>query len=413
MVVVVFFTAPILAQEGNSSPYSFFGIGSLNFRGSVESQAMGGISIQGDSTHINFQNPAGYGALKLTNFTIAGSHTEVSLENEEGTGSNNSTTIDYLALAFPISKKVGAGFGLIPYTSVDYATVDEQPSSYNVYTGRGGLNRAFVTFGAELFPGFRIGVNGSYNFGNIRNVAIQDNDNQQYAIRETNRSDLSGVSFDLGVQYEQPFKNGNRLYTSAIYVPEASINSDNERVIESVVFSRLQNAATGVVDEMPVTVADTEILLPSALTLGLGYGKRNKWFAGGEYSDVKTSSLSNRSFNLQNVTYQDASRYRAGGYFIPDYNSITSYWDRVTYRAGFRFEETGLVIENQGIDEFGISFGLGLPLGRRGFSNANLTFEYGQRGTTEAGLVKEDFFKVGISLSLNPLRPWFVPNKYN
>jgi len=49
----------------------------------------------------------------------------------------------------------------------------------------------------------------------------------------------------------------------------------------------------------------------------------------------------------------------------------------------------------------------------RGFSNANLTFEYGQRGTTTAGLVKEDFFKVGLSLSLNPLRPWFVPNKYN
>ena len=84
----------------------------------------------------------------------------------------------------------------------------------------------------------------------------------------------------------------------------------------------------------------------------------------------------------------------------------------MTYRLGARYEESGLYIQNESIDEFGISFGLGLPLGR-GFSNANLTFEYGQRGTNNAGLVKEDFFKVGLSLSLNPLRPWFVPNKYN
>ena len=40
-----------------------------------------------------------------------------------------------------------------------------------------------------------------------------------------------------------------------------------------------------------------------------------------------------------------------GGYYIPDYNSFTSYAKRIVYRAGLRYEKTGLVIQNQEIDE--------------------------------------------------------------
>ena len=75
-----------------------------------------------------------------------------------------------------------------------------------------------------------------------------------------------------------------------------------------------------------------------------------------------------------------------------------------------RFEETGLNINNQSIDEFGISFGVGLPIGRL-FENANIGFEFGQRGTTNANLVEENFVNFQISLSLNDR--WFVKRKYD
>jgi hypothetical protein len=32
-------------QQGTSSPYSFYGIGSLKFKGTVENQSMGGLSV--------------------------------------------------------------------------------------------------------------------------------------------------------------------------------------------------------------------------------------------------------------------------------------------------------------------------------------------------------------------------------
>ena len=82
----------------------------------------------------------------------------------------------------------------------------------------------------------------------------------------------------------------------------------------------------------------------------------------------------------------------------------------MTYRAGMRYEDTGLVVNGENINEFGISFGVGLPVGRL-FSNINVGFEVGSRGTTNAGLVKENFFNTFISLSLNDR--WFVKTLYD
>ncbi|MAW97164.1 MULTISPECIES: hypothetical protein [unclassified Leeuwenhoekiella] len=412
IVVLISFTVSGWAQEGNTSPYSFYGLGLSNFKGSVENQAMGGISILGDSIHTNFRNPAGFGALKLTNFAIAGSHTETSLTSDEGSGSTTSTTIDYLSLSFPVSRKLGVGFGLIPQTSVDYANIEVSDEQINQYSGRGGVNRAFLAAGLELFKGFRIGGEASYNFGSIRNEIIQADANQQYAVREIDRSDVSGFTYNLGLQYEQNLGRGYQLYTSATFQPETALTLENDRSLQSVDYSVIDRSVVRVIEAQDFRLADSEMIIPNTYSFGLGTGKRNVWFAGAQAEFAETSKSTNRSFALNNATYQDSYKYRLGGYFIPDYNSITSYFSRVTYRLGARYEESGLYIQNESIDEFGISFGLGLPLGR-GFSNANLTFEYGQRGTNNAGLVKEDFFKVGLSLSLNPLRPWFVPNKYN
>ena len=51
------------------------------------------------------------------------------------------------------------------------------------------------------------------------------------------------------------------------------------------------------------------------------------------------------------------------------------------------------------VDDFGISFGLGLPLGRK-LSNLNLGFEFGKKGTTSNNLIQENYFNVRLGLSL-------------
>ena len=47
-----------VAQEGTSSPYSFYGIGDIKFKGAVDTRSMGGVTVFPDSIHLNLQNPA-------------------------------------------------------------------------------------------------------------------------------------------------------------------------------------------------------------------------------------------------------------------------------------------------------------------------------------------------------------------
>ena len=110
-----------------------------------------------------------------------------------------------------------------------------------------------------------------------------------------------------------------------------------------------------------------------------------------------------------NVKYEASSRISFGGFYIPKYDSFTSYVSRVTYRLGARFEETGLVLNNQPIEDFGITFGIGLPVG--GLSKINIGVELGQLGTLNGGLIKENYANIMLGFSLSDI--WFIKRKYD
>lgn len=97
-----------------------------------------------------------------------------------------------------------------------------------------------------------------------------------------------------------------------------------------------------------------------------------------------------------------------GGFYLPQYNSFSNYWKRITYRAGLKYEKTGIVLNNTSIDDFGISFGLTLPV--KSFSNITFGAEYGQKGTTSQNLIKENYFNFKIGFTLND--KWFQKTKY-
>ena len=81
----------------------------------------------------------------------------------------------------------------------------------------------------------------------------------------------------------------------------------------------------------------------------------------------------------------------------------------MTYRAGLKYEKTGLGINNESINDYSVSLGLGFPLSNLG-SNLNIGVEMGRRGTTTAGLVEENYTNVFISLSIND--KWFAKRRF-
>ena len=415
------------AQEGTTSPYSFYGIGSLKFKGTVENRSMGGLSIYTDSIHINLKNPAAYAGLNLASFggtnrpvkfTVGGSHNSLKLKTDDSEEKTSTTTFDYLALAVPVGK-FGFGIGLLPYTAVGYKleTYNEDEST-NRYNGEGGLNKVFLSLGYQLTNDLSIGVDANYDFGNIQNssiVFLYDNDGNlvQYQSREENRSDLSGLNYNFGVSYKKMISPKLELVAGLTYAPEFNLSSINQRAFSTISINAFTGAETvqnTIDDTLSENEEETDLTIPSKYSFGVGLGKPKTWFLGAEYSSQNTSTFSNEFLGSAGSVYEDGSTVSIGGFVIPNYKSLTSYWKRVVYRAGVKIEKTGLNINSESINEFGISFGVGLPVGSV-FSNTNFGFEIGKRGTTSKNLVQENFVNFQLSLSLNDR--WFERRKYD
>ncbi|WP_179022079.1 hypothetical protein [Winogradskyella forsetii] len=422
------------AQQGTGSPYSFYGIGSLKFKGTVENRSMGGIGVYLDSIHVNLKNPAAYAGKNLetypfdgesrpVKFAVAGTMSDVTLKSNSGEAETNSTIFDYIAISVPVGK-FGFGFGLMPYTSVGYRLndINDDDILVNRYTGEGGVNRVFAGLGYQINDNWSVGLDFNYNFGNIQNTALQieytsEGNVVQYQTREFNRSDLSGVNFNFGVAYKTMINDKFELSATATYAPGSKLSSENVRTFSTVSLDATTFEVSRVFQTIDAVLADeslekTDLNLPSRLSFGAGIGEPKSWFVGAEYAFQNTSDFSNPVFPNDNSTFENASQVSIGGFYIPDYNAFSGYYKRVVYRAGFNFGNTGLVVKNESIKEFGISFGLGLPVGNRNlFSNANLGLELGRRGTTNQNLIQENFVNFNVSLSLNSR--WFQQKKYN
>ena len=310
------------------------------------------------------------------------------------------------------------------YESLGYKIddVNESNDLINRFNGEGGVNRVFVGLGYQITDKLSAGVDVNYNFGNIQNGALEltytpEGDLLQYQSEENNRSDLSGVNFNFGLAYKTMISDKLELSAAATYAPKSTLTSDNERAFFTVSVDPNSGQVIRVLqaeeaDLESQNLARTDLTLPSRLSFGAGLGKPRSWFVGAEYTLQNTSEFSNPVFRNNNTSYENASEISVGGFYIPNYNAFSGYFKRVVYRAGFNFANTGLVIKDESIKEFGISFGLGLPVGNRSFfSNANFGFEFGQRGTTDKNLIQENFINFNLSLSLNSR--WFSQRKYN
>ncbi len=396
------------AQQGTSSPYSFYGIGEVRFRGTVENRLMGGVSIFPDSLHVNILNPATYASLQMSTYTAGGTSSYTKLSSSQKNEKAQRSTLDYMAVGIPL-KNAGFGFGLIPYSSVGYRIRNENSEgTVNRYDGTGGVNKVFLGYGHKLTSNLSIGLDANYNFGRIETKNIQKIPDVQFGTQELNTSELSGFNVNLSAIYQRKLNQKLNVFGSLIYTPKSKLQSKNSRIISSVLYSDFFDPQD--VDQLDEIKNSYTIKLPSKVTFGLGVGQNKKWMLGSEVTFQKNSRFGNRTQDISNVIYRDAVKYNLGGYYIPDASAFSNYLKKITYRGGFRYENTGMTINNQDLKDYALSAGLGLPLGGA-FSNINIGVEYGKRGTAKASLVEENYTNFLLSLSLNDR--WFIKRKYD
>ncbi|AMC10749.1 hypothetical protein Lupro_05620 [Lutibacter profundi] len=415
VIITLFVSVFSFAQKNNTSAYSFFGIGDKNNINTVEQLSMGGIGVAfNDAYHLNFSNPAAVAFLSFTNYTLAFENINMSAKDGNDKQKAGTTYLSYLAFGVPIGDKAGMSFGLLPNSSVGYSLVSSVFDNENIlkeatlYNGDGGTNRVFLNFGYKAFKGFSVGLQGNYVFGKIENSIINQQEGASLATKYETRSNVKGYSLDVGFQYKTALNKKVDLNLGASFELSNTIDTEGNEYLYSVSIASFESPRDTILSVESVGYLKS----PVKTSLGIGVGKEYKWFIGADYSFQNALELQGSIFNsYSKIKYDKYSKMAIGGFYIPKFNSISSYWERVTYRAGLKFEKTGLLVDAVGngvdftaVDDFGISFGVGLPLSQQ-LSNINLGFEFGKRGKTTDGLVQENYFNFRLSLSLND--KWF------
>jgi hypothetical protein len=405
------------AQARISSPYSRYGVGDLwQNHNSVVLAGMGnvGLAISSDN-FLNVKNPASYVGFDSTSFLfdISGLGMYNTLKTTEISQPADYASLGYILFGTPVTKRWRASFGLIPFSNVGYFVFNEESKDNigkirYIYEGQGALNQLHLGNAVKITDNLSVGLNSSYVWGVIdrrRSVTFPDS----LAMLSTSIDNIDHISdfmFDVGVQYFRPLKNEMVLGLGLVYKPGVRLNAERTYVAQNY-FTSSNNDITLPRDTVAYEGSVKGTLdFPQGVGGGVSLSKANQFTLGFDvnWRNWEQYKSFDRSDSLQN-----SLSFNLGAEYIPKHNSITSYWQKVNYRLGFRYENTYLEINNTPIKEFGISFGLGLPF-RRSKSMLNFAFEWGNRGTVKNSLVQENFFKFTFGLSI--YEKWFVKHRY-
>jgi hypothetical protein len=432
-IIFIFIRHHIEAQE--TSPYSQYGLGDIRGVGFTAQSSMGRVtSAFNDPLHINFSNPASYSTLKLTTLEGGAVFSSKRFATQNASAKAGSGFVDFAALAFPIVKRynvneerkekevnvAGISIGLIPYSSVKYnfelsdTTSDAVPYK-RAYTGSGSIYQLYVGAGMK-FPlkndtakhTFAIGFNAVYLFGRNRYVEFVDfvNNSTYLGTRKNSVLRTSDVGWNTGIQYTIRLPEKWSLTIGAdAYLP-MGVNTKY-----STVWDRFIVTTSGVfVQDTTYQPQEANIKrnFPAEYGGGLMLKKANNWLLSADVHYVTWSKFSD--VLNPGISFSNALRINAGTEITPSFKGKSNFFKRTHYRIGGWFETAYLTLNSQGISQYGITFGLGLPV-KGSFSLVNLGMEIGQRGTVDNNLTKETFIRTYLGFTLND--KWFIKRKYD
>tara|TARA_B100001250_G_C19765966_1_gene774762 strand:- start:295 stop:1560 length:1266 start_codon:yes stop_codon:yes gene_type:complete len=402
------------AQIATSSPYSRFGLGDLQQSVFPEFNAFGGASAAlSDSKTLNPNNPATYTFFATNSFLLStgGRHQTTEIQNATAQQTVNNNSFSHLVLGFPLGRKIGASFGMIPFSSTGYEMstnlVDDDPSHKVIanYYGDGGISKLYFGGAFELSNDLSVGINASYLFGGLnRRKQLVYNDESFLNSRSNSKINLRGYYYELGILYKKELNEDDKFSIGITANNKSLIRAKKTELVESFEFSGLLEIPK---DTFVNSTDWGDITLPQYITVGFSYNKDKRWLFVADYSIQNWAEyrVFKESDNLVN-----SIQLCGGVQYTPEHNSITKYYKRMNYRIGASYSNTPLQFEDNQLKEMSVSFGFGIPV-KKSRTKYDFSCTLGQRGTTENNLIKEQFVRLGLSISYDGF--WFEKRKYD
>jgi long-subunit fatty acid transport protein len=408
------------AQSTINSPYSKYGVGNLTGGYLPQNVAIGnlayGISAVGGYNNINVSNPASYSQIRLTTFDVGARYSNQKLAKGDLSEKSFNASLNHFLIAIPINKKSAMSFGLVPYSNLGYkftnnAVVDTFKVEH-VYSGEGGLTKAYIGYGTAVGKHLNIGVNMSYLFGNLKETSATEFSKYIGFLNSKNQMDNSvgGINFDFGAQYIANLNKKTKLtigYTGGV---KTQLNTSVTQLYSRYTKDYTTNTETRADSTLASVAAGGSLTIPANHNFGFSIEKQNKWLIG---ADIRMAKWSQFVSNGLDQNLNNTFGFSIGGQITPNVNAVTNYLKLIDYRLGFSYDKTYVNINNKDIDVKSLNFGFGFPLvsARTAFYKLNLTTEIGQRGTLKSNLIKENFINFSIGFTIND--KWFQKYKYD
>lgn len=403
------------------TPFSTFGLGIPYGNALIQNQGMGGVGVSlPQYWAINNQNPA---LLVFNYYTAfqAGMLVESRSLKGDSTLSQNSVNgnLNYLVTAFPIKPgKWTTSMGLMPFTNVNYklayidevidnATQDVIDSVVVLEQGSGGLTQLYWSNGVRIYDDLSVGLKATYVFGSVvndySNTLLGTSQSVPFIVAVNEQTYIKDFMFTGGLSFSRDSigkKEDFRLSFGMTYTFDADLRAKRTTVIER------RNSSGGPITSDSLINKRGNVIIPSSYTVGFSVGKGVKWSMGTEFTVMDWSEF--RSISEEDQGLDKAWKFSMGGEFTPDPLSLNNYLKRVTFRAGFSYEKSPVLANNNALKDVGINFGFSLPTGR---SSLDLGFRYGKLGDRAKNVLEESYFRIYFGISFND--QWFVRRKFD
>lgn len=429
-VVVLSFVFSVLMlnsfAQNTSSPYSIMGLGDIEKSYFDRTSGLGhtGVALSSDR-YLVLANPASLSSLsdKFFHFEISSRYKSV---NYSGTPISNSTAnqsndlqFKRVSLAIKVKKNWGMSFGILPYSNANYSflgtkNIQGSPTSLTTYSeGSGSANLAYLSNSYQFFIGkddsisrlkrkfyrpiLSIGVQTSYLFG-------------QFDHKEAVFSTLadSVLSTDRNTFYTNPLLKGGLQYKMQVskhwqIALGATANISSSLNAQETL--KITDGQTVLKETKKTRISDFK--LPTTFTTGIAAILDNKYTFVADYN---VQNWGNLNYRGTNYTLTNSSRISAG---VQLSNNVQfrdgSLFERNFLQAGFFYNKSYLRVYGEQINDIGFTFGAGVQILKNteiGKLALHATVEIGSRGTTNKGLIKENYSQFGLTLSYRDF--WFT-----
>lgn len=402
------------SQLRTSSPYTYYGIGELQNNRFSRNMAMGGLSIgYRDSKGINMSNPASYSSFDTSHFLfevgITSSFSQLKTSKITQKFTNN-TSLGYILLGTPVTKWCFISIGAKPFSETGYRvtandTVQNIGNVSMIYDGSGGIYQAYFGTAFKFLKRFSVGVNLSYLFGTThKNRTVYFPGTYTFNTKVQNSYTISDIMFNYGLQYFEKIKDKYELCAGLTFSLPTKLKAERDYLAE-----RFTASSTGIEviqDTVQYNLKEKGFIeFPLIIGGGFTFKKGQNWMFGADISYGNWKNFKN--YGLSD-SLNDNIQISVGGQVTPKYNAVSNYLKRITYRFGFRYNDTYLGLKENNIKEYALSFGFGFPIAKSK-SNINLAFELGKMGTTNSNLVQNNFGRVTLGFAIK--EEWFFKRK--